>query len=303
MKKLATIIWLALATALISESLFSSGTAMAQQSKTSGVKLNKPSKKAGDRQVMVVNDVEYAFRWCPPGTFMMGSPETEKGHNGSETQHKVKIKKGFWMLETEVTQKMWESVMKYNPYVNRGGYVGDIDIYERLERSKNEICKGDKFPMNQVTWSQCREFCSKLSAETNKMITLPTEAQWEYACRAGANDMYGVNPSDVKKNAGYNSEVCAVCGFYPAGTRGTNAWGLCDMNANLWEWCEDWFSPTYSSTPMTDPTGPQSGSEKVIRGGETIVSGPCRSAERSIGVPGSSEDYIGFRFIINIGKK
>ncbi len=117
----------------------------------------------GKVKALWYDGIDYVFRWCPAGEFTMGSPEDEKGRKDGEKQHKVRIPQGFWLLETEVTQEMWKSVMGENP----------------------SVFKGDRYPVENVSWNDCREFCRKLSGKLGREVKLPTEAQWEYACRAG----------------------------------------------------------------------------------------------------------------------
>jgi len=236
---------------------------------------------AGDRMELTIKDVQYPFRWCPAGTFLMGSPPTETERRDDETQHQVSLTRGFWMLETQVTQAMWEGVMGNNPY----------------------NFKGAKRPVENVSWNDCQEYIQKLNtisvAPTSYRFSLPTEAQWEYACRAGTttpfnfgsvlngdkancngNDPYGT--STEGQYWGKTSEV----GSYPA-----NAWGLFDMHGNVWEWCSDWYG-NYPSDSATDPVGPSSGSDRVLRGGSWYYNaGDCRSALRGSFDP-SDRSYV-----------
>jgi formylglycine-generating enzyme required for sulfatase activity len=187
-------------------------------------------RKAGERMVLTIKDVEYAFRWCPAGTFMMGSPQDESGRGIDETLHQVVLSCGFWLLETEVTQMMWANVMGNNP----------------------SQFKGMKQPVERVSWNDCQEYIKKLNdlrvAPKGYRFSLPTEAQWEYACRAGTTTAYHFgNTFDGNKanNGGSTKDV----GSYPA-----NAWGLHDMHGNVLEWCLDWYGD-YPSGSVTDPTG------------------------------------------------
>lgn len=183
------------------------------QSSTEG--LSKAETQAGERIVLTVNGVDFAFRWCPPGTFMMGSPESEEGRRADETQHKVTLTQGFWMLEKEVVQKQWKAVMDYNPSHLRGSYA----------------------PVEAVTWKDAQSFCDKC-AELGFNVKLPTESQWEYACRAGS-------AADRPKN---------------------NSWGLQNMLDDVWEFCADWYGP-YPNESVADPAGPPAGDSHVCRGG------------------------------------
>lgn len=198
--------------------------------------------------------------WCPPGTFMMGSPENEG--DADETQHRVTLTKGFWMAKTEVTQEQWISVMGENP-----------------ARNKNE-----KLPVENMFWNDCQEFCRKIG------MALPTEAEWEYACRAGATGAYGgtgklEDMGWYSRNSGSTHQV---------GQKLPNAWGLYDMHGNVWEWCQDWYGD-YPNKMVTDPEGADSGNSRVMRGGSYEDNWGCRSASRSGHSPGLADKGIGFR--------
>ncbi|MDO4629655.1 MAG: formylglycine-generating enzyme family protein [Planctomycetia bacterium] len=230
---------------------------------------------AGDLLVKTVDGVEYRFRYCPAGTFMMGE---------DSTAHRVTLTKGFWMLETEVTQAMWESVMGNNP---------------------SEF-KGAQNPVECVSWDKCQEFCRKLSQKLGGSIKLPTEAQWEYACRAGTTTPFNFGST-------LNGDKANCNGNYPYGTstKGTchgktvavksyapNAWGLYDMHGNVWEWCQDWYGD-YPTNSVTDPTGPNSGSNHVDRGGSwNFIAEHCRSACRNISSPEYRGYYLGLRVLL-----
>ncbi|MDO4571537.1 MAG: formylglycine-generating enzyme family protein, partial [Planctomycetia bacterium] len=237
---------------------------------------------AGDRLVKTINGVDYAWRWCPAGEFMMGSPSGE-GHDWEKPQHRVTLTQGFWMLETQVTQRMWESVMGNNP----------------------SRFKGANLPVECVSWHDCVKFCEKISKLSGLKIQLPTEAQWEYACRAGTTTAYsfgnscngkeancdGNYPYGTKKKGPYLQRTTEV-GSYPA-----NAWGLYDMHGNVWEWCSDWYGG-YVESPTSDPKGPDSGSRRVRRGGSGAdYAECCRSARRSCSAPTRSGDAVGFRLL------
>ena len=229
---------------------------------------------AGARMVLTIKDVEYAFRWCPAGTFMMGSPQDEAGRVGNETLHQVVLSRGFWMLETEVTQTMWEGVIGNNP----------------------SNFKGVKLPVECVTWNDCQEYIKKLNdldvVPKGYRFSLPTEAQWEYACRAGTTTAYhfGSTLANDKANFGNNVGQTKYVGSYPA-----NAWGLHDMHGNVWEWCLDWYGD-YPNVSVTDPTGAVKGSARVLRGGNgSRVAKDCRSAIRGSFVPSGWYFDLGLR--------
>ena len=235
-------------------------------------------RKAGDRMVLTINDVEYPFRWCPPGTFMMGSPINERERGLDEIQHQVVLPHGFWMLETEVTQEMWVGVMKNN---------------------NPSAIKGDKFPVDTVSWNECHEYIQKLSGlnvvPSGWRFSLPTEAQWEYACRAGTTTPFhfGDTLDRDSANFGRNLARTAEVGSYPA-----NAWELRDMHGNVWEWCLDWYG-NYPFVSVTDPVNASSGSNRVLRGGGWFhVANDCRSAFRRNRDPSVRNHAIGFRLAL-----
>ena len=228
--------------------------------------------RAGERITLTINGVDYAFRWCPPGTFMMGSPASEHGRHNGETQHQVTLTRGFWMLETEVTQAMWESVMGNNP----------------------SNFKGPKLPVEFVSWTDCQEFIQKLNglrvAPAGYKFSLPTEAQWEYACRAGTTTAYHFGNTLTREQANFSGNQTRDVGSYPA-----NAWGLRDMHGNVREWGQDFWGD-YPSGAVTDPTGAVRGTNRVLRGGSWYnTAEACRSAIRSYGVPSLRDDNIGLR--------
>ncbi|MBE6426941.1 MAG: hypothetical protein E7029_13350 [Planctomycetaceae bacterium] len=244
------------------------------------------SRRPGARMVKTVNGIEYAFRWCPPWSFLMGSPSSEPGRESNETQHRVTLTRGFWMLETEVTQAMWKSVMGTDP----------------------SYFKGAQNPVECVSWDDCQEFCRKLSSKLNEEVSLPTEAQWEYACRAGTTSAYSFGSS-------LNGREANCDGRYPCGTStkgpylgktvpvksyAPNAWGLYDMHGNVWEWCQDWYdSDYYAASPTSDPTGPSSGSSRFVRGGSWInLAQRCRSAYRNGYAPDVRNNGLGFRPVL-----
>ena len=196
--------------------------------------------------------------WCPPGSFMMGSPEGEKGRDDDETQHEVTLTKGFWLGKYEVTQEQWDRVMGSNPSNFRGA----------------------KNPVGEVSWDDVQGFIEKLNAKGAGGFRLPTEAEWEYACRAGSTTAYCFGDDEqglysyawYRDNSGYEE--------HPVGGKKPNAWGIHDMHGNLWEWCQDWYGK-YPSGSVTDPGGPASGSCRVLRGGSwSYYPASCRSAIR-----------------------
>ncbi len=187
------------------------------------------------------------------------------------------LSKGFWLGETEVTQELWKEVMGGNPSKNQGG---------------------GNYPVENVSWNDCQKFIEKLNARTDVApaglrFALPTEAQWEYACRAGTMGDYGGTGS------------LDVMGWYsgnwthPVGEKGPNAWKLRDMHENVLEWCADWYDEGYyARSPATDPPGPSSGGCRVLRGGSYWdLPGFCRSASRGGGYPGTRRGNYGVRLL------
>ncbi|MDO4576454.1 MAG: SUMF1/EgtB/PvdO family nonheme iron enzyme [Planctomycetia bacterium] len=236
---------------------------------------------AGERMVKTINGVEYAFRWCPAGSFMMGSPSSETGRKDDETQHRVTLTKGFWMLETEVTQEMWAAVM--------GRSQADQN---RLVDYTSDKGTGARYPIYRVNWEECQEFCQKLRSQ-GLNVQLPTEAQWEYACRAGTTGVYA---GDLDSMAWYNDNSDSTT--HVVGQKKPNAWGLYDMHGNVWEWCAD-RNDDYPSYSVTDPTGPTYGSHRVHRGGSWYDDAlSCRSADRRYDTPTRRRDTLGFRPVL-----
>jgi len=246
------------------------------------------------------NNVKMRLVLIPAGKFIMGSPATEAGRGGDEgPQHEVTISKPFYMGVFEVTQEQYEQVMG----VNLGGF------------------KGAKNPVECVSWDEAVEFCRKLSVGTGKKVTLPTEAQWEYACRAGTTTAYNtgdsLKPGQANANFPYNpgvwdtimawlgmSSAQEIIQTTPAGSFPPNGFGLYDMHGNVWEWCSDWCGEDYyANSPKTDPQGPDSGSARVLRGGcWDDLPTYCRSASRNGYDPGGLFNlYGGFRVVVLSG--
>lgn len=228
--------------------------------------------------------VELKFALIPAGEFLMGSAGGESDRRSDEgPQHQVKLTQPFYMLTTEVTQQQYSQIMGTNP-------------------SK---FKGTENPVETVSWNDAVEFCRKLSEKAERQISLPTEAQWEYACRAGTNTRFCFGEDDQLLGSyswyqgNSNSQTHAVA------TKQPNAWGLYDMHGNVWEWCSDWYDGNYySSSPSVDPNGPSSGSSRVLRGGSWYANPVyCRSAYRSGIAPDNRDCSRGFRVVLDLKLK
>lgn len=203
------------------------------------------------------NSIGMKFAWIPPGRFVMGSPETEKPRSDEERQHKVTLTKGFYLATHPVTQASWREVMGENP----------------------SRFKGDDRPVENVSWDDCQEFLRKMSNRDGHAYRLPTEAEWEYACRAGTTGKYHFGQS-IGKRARFGSRSTSVVGILPP-----NGWGLFDVHGNVEEWCADWYGD-YPKGEVVDPQGPQSGEYRVLRGGSWMGEATdVRSAHRNPGEP------------------
>ena len=217
------------------------------------------------------------FVWVPPGQFQMGSTSSEAdGDERPLTQ--VRISRGFWMGKYEVTQAQWQAVMGSNP-------------------SRFTNCGGD-CPVEQVSWEDVQEFIGKLNARSGgRPYRLPTEAEWEYAARAGTTEE---RHGDLDAIAWYSRNSGGTT--HPVGEKAANAWGLHDMIGNVWEWVQDWYG-SYPGGSVTDPTGPGSGSGRVLRGGSWIYFARyCRSAFRGRNSPGNRSNTLGFRLVREDGE-
>jgi formylglycine-generating enzyme required for sulfatase activity len=223
--------------------------------------------------VKLGDDIPMVFAAIPAGTFTMGSPASEKGRDDDENQHEVTLTKPFHLGIYEVTQAQWRVVMRNNP---------------------SEF-EGDDRPVENVSWNNADEFCRKMSNLTGWKVRLPTEAEWEYACRAGTTTRFNTGMDLAANQANFNSkETVDVGSFRP------NAWGLYDMHGNVWEWCSDWYGG-YDASAKNDPHGVVNGSDRVLRGGGWINDArSCRSANRNWIVPGYRDDGIGFRVVLDL---
>jgi formylglycine-generating enzyme required for sulfatase activity len=218
---------------------------------------------------------------------MMGSPKEEPGRSDDETLHKVTLTKGFYMQTTQITQKQWQAVMGSNP----SHFKHDVNC-----------------PVEQVSWDDTQDFIRKLNEkEGENKYRLPTEAEWEYACRAGTTTPFyfgkclsayqanynGKYPLEGCPKGQYRRKTTPVASFPP------NAWGLYDMHGNVWEWCQDWYKE-YTADAVTDPIGPGSGLSRVFRGGCWNYSAQnCRTARRNGISPDVRHNSLGFRLVFS----
>jgi formylglycine-generating enzyme required for sulfatase activity len=228
---------------------------------------------AASRPIMI-RDLGLEMLPISPGRFAMGSASGGLDHERPVTQ--VTISRPFWLGKTEVTQAQWEALMGSDP----------------------SNFKGANLPVEQVTWDEAMAFCQKLTERERAAgrlpegyaYTLPTETQWEYACRAGTTGDYAGHLDTMgwyDANSGNSTN--------PVGQKQANAWGLHDMHGNVWEWCLDWYG-NYPGGSVTDPSGPGSGSHRVIRGGSWLpFAVNCRSAFRFMITPDIRENSLGFR--------
>lgn len=264
----------------------------------STMKLPEEGNEAGERIVIKVKGVEFAFRWCPAGTFMMGSPEDEEGRFSGEIQHQVTLTKGFWMMETEVTVEMFKAFVNDTGYESKGnipyGYTDGNGIQDSRYSWRNPgFSQDDNHPVINISWNDAVEFCKWFSTKIGQNVQLPTEAQWEYACRAGSTGAYAGNLDEM---AWYNGKS----GTHPVGAKKANAWGLYDMYGNVYEWCKDWIvDGVYPIGSVTDPVGPSSGACRVYRGGAwNSIAEDSRSAYRDGDNPDYRDYQLGFRIVV-----
>ena len=239
----------------------------------------------------ITNSPEMEFVLIKPGNFIMGSPENEEGRRSNEGEHKVTLSKAFYMQTTEVTVKQWRAVMGTRFFFKKKGT--------------------DQMPVVKVSWEDCMAFIEKLNARNDGVYRLPTEAEWEYACRGGSGSVYGWGDAIDCSKAMYANNTLkeSDCETYvqskgldvdkpaPVKSYAPNAWGLYDMTGNVWEWCQDWFGP-YERGAVSDPKGPLSGNVKVRRGGSWYGPGErCRCANRNLSHPANRYQTTGFRLV------
>ncbi len=229
-----------------------------------------------------VKGITHRMRWIPPGRFWMGSPETEQGRWEDEgPRHQVTLTQGYWLGETPCTQAFWQAVMRKNP----SGF------------------KGEQRPVESVSWEDCQKFLAKLERLVPGCEPrLPTEAEWEHACRAGTETATWAG--DLEISQGKAALLEAIAWYlansggetHPVGLKERNPWGLADMLGNVWEWCSDRWQEAYGPEPVIDPPGPAMGSSRVFRGGSwDSIAWVVRAAARDRFSPGVRYGDVGFR--------
>jgi len=233
----------------------------------------------GAFQAFSAGGVTQQLRWIPPGSFLMGSPETESGRDADERPRAVEISHGLWLAETPVTQALWRAVMATNP----GRFAGS-------ER-----------PVEEVSWEDCQRFCARLNEIVPGLgARLPTEAEWEHACRAGTTTATWVG--DLHIDGDLAPELDAIAWYsgnsggetHPVRGKAPNPLGLHDMLGNVWEWCSDWWS-TYGAEPAVDPPGAPAGTFRVFRGGSWFSDARLVRAASRLVNPQGPGGLVGFR--------
>ena len=246
-----------------------------QSNSTKGGTVKRVATKASySNGTLTVNGIKYNMVWVEGGTFRMGAT-SEQGSEACDNEkpvHSVTLS-GYYIGKTEVTQALWKAVMGNNP----------------------SRFKGDNLPVEWVSWNDCQEFIRKLNSLTSQNFRLPTEAEWEFACRGGNNSRgYKYCGSNYIDNvAWYDGNTGDKT--HPVATKLPNELGIYDMSGNVWEWCSDWYGK-YSSGAQANPKGPYDGSYRVVRGGSWDDNAKgCRSSNRTCNSPGYRADYLGLR--------
>jgi formylglycine-generating enzyme required for sulfatase activity len=239
------------------------------------------------------NALGMSFVSIPAGTFLMGSPQSETGRYDNEIQHSVTLTHGFEMQTTDVTQAQWVAVMGSNP-----SYFQSAQYCKDTFKQVNGVSMCPHHPVEQVSWDDAQDFITKLNQKQDGYLyRLPTEAEWEYAARAGTTTAYffGNGTNEINGYAWYSSnsggQTHEVAKLRP------NAWGLYDMAGNVWQWVQDWYGD-YSRSSQENPEGPAGGSHRGIRGGGWYtVAQSLRSAYRNDNAPGAQFYDLGFRLV------
>jgi formylglycine-generating enzyme required for sulfatase activity len=233
------------------------------------------------------NSMGMRFVLIPPGEFMMQRLDSE-GHREEGPQHRVRITKQLYLQTTEVTQGQWETVMGTRPW------NGQANVRE-----------GSDFAATYISWQGVQGFCARLSERERVAYRVPTEAEWEYACRAGSTAKYhfGDDASRLGEHAWFGDNAASRNERYAhrVGYKKPGPFGLYDMHGNVWEWCQDWFVVDYDTAASNDPVGPPDGSARVTRsGGWGDWAGRCRAAYRRPGPKTGGGDSSGFRVCFEV---
>lgn len=236
------------------------------------------------------NEIGMTFKLLPAGTFVMGSPAEEPFRDADENQHQVTLSRSFYMQTTEVTQKQWQEVMGYNP-------------------AHFAQCGAD-CPVETVSWDEVQDFIRALNRRSGMNYRLPTEAEFEYAARAGSTTAFA-NGKITEPACAFDPALDAM-GWYcynaedtvhPVAQKEPNAWGLYDMHGNLWEWCADsWDGSAYKPEPVIDPLSPapSANGNRVIRSGSWATDAWfVRAANRDWSKPHFRNDFLGFRLVLS----
>jgi formylglycine-generating enzyme required for sulfatase activity len=277
----------------------------------------------------IKNSIGMKLVRIPPGKFTMGSPKDQKRRHEVEEQHEVTIQKAFYLGMYEVKQRQFREVMGYNPscFAKNGKAKKGAEYTTEPGEGKEEVKDQDTdaFPVENVSYEEAVEFCKKLTALAaekwqQRVYRLPTEAEWEYACRGGprssSKPFHFKSPSDSLGAGQANFDARFPYGGGKAGEEPTrtntvgkngepNALGLHDMHGNVWEWCSDWYNDHYyKRSPREDPKGPGKGKYRVLRGGSWLNQGnACRAAYRSASSSVKRKSSIGFRVACDIAAK
>ena len=234
----------------------------------------EPEPQPGEGKTFTANGISFTMIAVEGGSFQMGSTA---GDSDEKPVHEVKVN-SFSIGQTEVTQELWEAVMGSNP----------------------SNFKGNKLPVERISWNDCQTFLTKLNQLTGQKFRLPTEAEWEFAARGGiqSKSFTYSGSNTIDDVAWYTSNSDSKT--HEVATKTPNELGIYDMSGNVWEWCQDWYgSDYYSSSVVNNPTGPSSGSYRVYRGGRWGNSATnCRVANRNYNTPTITGDYLGFRLAL-----
>ncbi len=250
------------------------------------------------------------FVYIQPGDFVMGSPEDEEGREETETQHRVTLYRGFFMQVTEVTVDQWRAFVEDSGYKSTATETGcmvlkdgEWDVRKGYHWEKPGFSQQGDHPVTCVSWKDADAFARWLSQKAEGTFRLPTEAEWEYACRAGSAARFYWGDKAECNRANFGNSWTNECRrkeplrTVKVGSYQPNQWGLYDMHGNAWEWTHDWFAD-YPEGPVTDPTGPEWGERRAVRGGSWwSYSRFCRSAARVRNSPDQAFHTLGFRLV------